>query len=67
MKEINEIFSPETQNGLRVILNQAGFQEHTDFFFTNGLCFFNKNTQILQMDAIAEYLKKFEDEEGEEE
>ena len=62
-----ELFSPGAQDGLKILLTESGFEEHKDFFFSNGLCFFNENTQIAQMDAIAQYLKKFEDEEGEEE
>lgn len=57
MREEEEIFSPGAQNGIRIILTEAGFKEHTDFFFSNGLVFYNQNTQIAQMDAIAEYFK----------
>jgi len=57
MNEMDEIFSPQALHGIKLILTAAGYKENVDFFFSNGLCFYDTRTQFAQMDAIAEYLK----------
>jgi hypothetical protein len=53
-------FDAGAQDGMRFILDGAGFTEGPDYYFSNRLFFFNKALEESIMGAIAEQLKKSE-------